>query len=72
MAGLDFEGDRNDVITELSISDIVQDVLSARDGSATSIAFGTSFGSYPSTPVTLDAGEKAKLGTSGGAGIVYV
>lgn len=72
VAGLDFEGDKDDVITELSISDIIQDVLSARDGSATSIAFGTSFGSYPSTPVTLDPGEEAKLGTSGGAGIVYV
>lgn len=72
VSGLDFEGDKNNVITELTISDIVQDILSARDGSATSIAFGTSFGSYPSTPVTLDPGEEAKLGESGGDGVVYV
>ncbi len=63
VAGLDFEGDKNDVITQLTISDVIQDILSARSGSATSIAFGTGFGSYPSTPVTLDPGEKAKLGT---------
>lgn len=71
VAGLDFLGDKNDVITELTISDIIQDILSARSGSATSIAFGTSFGTYPSTPETLDPGEKAKLGTSD-LGIVYV
>ena len=63
VAGLDFLGDKNDVITQLTISDIIQDILSARSGSATSIAFGSSFGSYPSTPATLDPGEKAKLGT---------
>lgn len=64
VAGLDFLGDKNDVITELSISNVVQDILSARGGSATSIAFGTSFGSYPSSPETLDPGEKAKLGVT--------
>ena len=63
VAGLDFLGDKNDVITQLTISDIIQDILSARSGSATSIAFGTTFGAYPSTPDTLDPGEKAKLGT---------
>ena len=63
VAGLDFLGDKNDVVTQLTISNIIQDILFARNGSATSIAFGTGFGSYPSTPVTLDPGEKAKLGT---------
>ena len=63
VSGLDFLGDKNDVITQLTISDIIQDILKARSGSATSIAFGSVFGSYPSTPDTLDPGEKAKLGT---------
>lgn len=63
VAGLDFLGDKNDVITQLTISDIIQDILKARGGSATSIAFGLVFGSYPSTPDTLGPGEKAKLGT---------
>jgi len=68
VSGLDF--DKNDTITALTISDIVQDILSARGGSATDINFGLSFGIYTSTIETLDPGEKAKLADTNG--IAYV
>lgn len=65
--GLDFEGDKNDVITALTISDIVQDIISARGGSATKVEFGIAPGVFTSTQETLDSGEKAKLGVTANA-----
>lgn len=66
--GLDFEGDKNDIITALTISDIVQDIIAARGGSATKIEFGLVKGTYTSTQETLEPGEKAKLGITIDAG----
>lgn len=64
--GLDFDGDRNDLITALTVSNIVQDVLKANSASAEGIAFGLSVDTFlPS--YQMGQGEKAKLG-----GITYV
>ena len=68
VAGLDFE--KNDTITALTISDIVQDILTARGGSATDINFGLSLGVFTSTKEILDPGEKAKLADTDG--VTYV
>jgi len=60
--GLDPIFTRNDLITDLTISDVVQDVLSAAGGSADSLIFGTSF---PTSLFNyrLSPGEKAKAGS---------
>ncbi len=59
--GLDAEEDRNDTITDLSLSDIVQDILRINNSTATGVGFGLSpgtfLGKYPLFP-----GELAKLG----------
>lgn len=68
VSGLDF--DKNDTITALTISDIVQDILTARGGSATEVKFGLAFGVYTSTIEVLDPGEKAKLADTNG--VAYV
>jgi hypothetical protein len=65
--GLDFEGDKNDIITALTISDIVQDIIAARGGSATKVEFGIAPGVFTATQETLDSGEKAKLGVTANA-----
>jgi uncharacterized phage protein gp47/JayE len=66
--GLDSTVDRNDKITDLTVSDVVQDVLSANGGTANSVAFDTSAGgSIPE--YTLSPGELAKLASGG---ITYV
>jgi hypothetical protein len=67
--GIDVVRERNDLITELTISEVIQDVLSTYGGSAESIAFGLSVGSFI-TFYSLDPGELAKLGSPNG--IVYV
>ena len=59
--GLDAEENRNDIITDLSISDIIQDILSANNSSASGAAFGLSPGSFIGA-YTLFPGELAKLG----------
>lgn len=59
--GIDFIGDRNDTITDLTLSAVVQDQLSASGASARSVAFGfTPSTSEPSH--ILAQGEKAKSG----------
>lgn len=55
--GLDFIGDKNDTITDLTVSQVVQDILSANAGSATAVGVSVA------TPYVLDPGEKAKRGT---------
>jgi uncharacterized phage protein gp47/JayE len=54
--------DRNDTITDLTVSKVVQDVLSTYGGTASVVEFGVEGGSSEET-YTLSAGEKAKLGT---------
>ena len=67
--GLDSIVDRNDKITDLTVSNVVQDVLSANGGTANSVAFSTVPGdSIPEYQLSM--GELAKLATSGG--ITYV
>jgi len=58
--GLDFISDRNDFITNTSVSTIVQDVLKANGAAAASIGFGTSLGTFAPS-YTLGQGETAKL-----------
>jgi hypothetical protein len=67
--GLDSILDRNDKITDLTVSNVVQDVLSANGGTANSVAFDISpGGSIPEYQLSM--GELAKLAASGG--ITYV
>jgi uncharacterized phage protein gp47/JayE len=66
--GLDSLLDRNDKITDLTVSGVVQDVLSANGGTANSVAFSNvSGGSIPE--YQLSPGELAKLASGG---ITYV
>ena len=66
--GVDAIVGRNDLITDLTVSNVVQDVLAANGGSAQSVAFDIiSGGSIPE--YQLGQGEKAKLSPGG---ITYV
>jgi hypothetical protein len=66
--GIDAPIERNDLITDLTVSDVVQDVLKANGGSAQSVAFDiVSGGSIPE--YQLGQGETAKNAAVGG--IVY-
>lgn len=66
--GLDSVLDRNDKITDLTVSNVVQDILSANGGTANSVAFDiTPGGSIPE--YQLSPGELAKLASGG---ITYV
>lgn len=66
--GLDSILDRNDKITDLTVSNVVQDVASANGGTANAVAFGLSPGeSIPE--YQLSPGELAKLASGG---ITYV
>jgi len=63
--GLDIDSDRNDLITDLTVSETVQDILKANGASAEGIAFGLIPASFlPS--FQLGQGEKAK-----NAGVSY-
>jgi hypothetical protein len=64
--GVDYPPDRNDVITALSISDIVQEILAANRASAQEILFGPAVDIFVPKK-TLDPNERVKLG-----GIAYV
>ncbi|MEE8206715.1 MAG: baseplate J/gp47 family protein [Nitrospinaceae bacterium] len=66
--GVDSVVDRDDLITDLTVSNVVQDVLSAAGGSAQAVAFDIlSGGSLPE--FQLGQGETAKLAAGG---ITYV
>ena len=66
--GLDSLLDRNDKITDLTLSNVVQDVLSANGGTASGVAFDiTPGGSLPE--YQLSPGELSKLASGG---ITYV
>jgi hypothetical protein len=59
--GIDLPQERNDNITDLTVSTVVQDVLSANGGTADGIGFGLSPGTFlPS--YLLGEGERAKSG----------
>lgn len=59
--GVDLPQDKNDIITDLTISDVIQDVLFANSSSASEVAFEVSSVSYDT--YQLSAGELAKTGT---------
>ncbi len=62
VAGIDPPQDRADTITALSLSDVVQDIVSANGGIAEKVVFGTSPG-QDLPGYTLDPGELTKLGS---------
>lgn len=66
--GLDIAADRNDIITQLSISEVVQDTLRANSATATGIGFGVAPASFLSD-YSLGKGEKAKIAVGG---VTYV
>jgi hypothetical protein len=62
---IDVVSEKNNILTDLTVSKIVQDVLSTYGGTAESATFGV-YGVSPPVAVstyTLDANELAKLGT---------
>jgi len=63
--GLDIDADRNDMITSVSVGQIVQGVLAANSASADRVQFGDTPGAYLDN-YQLGQGEKAKNG-----GITY-
>ena len=65
--GLDFDGDRNETITAVSLSEIVEGIVSSVGGSVSTVRFGTSPGTFTSLTLTLGEGEKVKSG-----GVTYV
>lgn len=61
LPGIDILTERNDSITDLTVSDIVQDILTANGGSAQGVGFGPSVGVFYSI-YFLNPGELTKLG----------
>lgn len=59
--GVDLIQDRNDLITDLSLSSVVQETISVYGASATDVSF--SIASVAQTSYRLDQGETVKLGT---------
>ena len=62
ITALDYEGDQKNTITQLSVADVVQDVLSNYGGYANSVLMAPA-GSVWLPSYVLGANEKAKLGT---------
>jgi hypothetical protein len=68
LTGIDLEQERNDFITNLTVSEVVQDILSANGASGEDVSFAVS--TAPGTPLAnyrLDPGELSKLDS-----VVYV
>jgi uncharacterized phage protein gp47/JayE len=59
--GVDLIQDRNDLVTDLVLSQVVQNVLDAYGASASEVAFDIA--AVPKTTYQLSQGETAKLGT---------
>lgn len=59
--GLDIEEEKNDIITDLSLSDTVQDILRINNSTANGVGFGFSPGSFVGN-YQLQPGELVKLG----------
>jgi len=62
VTGIDAEIDRNDVITSVKLSQVIQDILAAYGATVDDITFELTGGS-PVTRYTVDENELAKLGT---------
>ena len=62
--GLDISSSKNDIITDLSVSEVVQDVLKANSASATGVGFGLAPSVFESF-FQLGQGEKTKLDAGG-------
>jgi len=60
--GIDVTAERNDTVTRLTISDIVEDVLKANSGYATGVEFGLVPGMTLASYL-LNPGQKVKVGT---------
>ena len=65
VTGLDLDQNRNDTVTDLSVSEVVQNVLRSSGSSATGVGFGLTPGIFEAE-YSLNPGELAKLG-----GIAY-
>jgi len=62
--GIDVAQEKNNIVTELTIAEVVQDVLSSYGASATSIAFGLAAGVPETDPYTLGNDELGKYGST--------
>jgi hypothetical protein len=65
--GVDVENEKNDTVTDLTLSDVIQDVLESYGGSAETVSFGLTAGTFDQGTYTLEPGELAKNG-----GVTYV
>ena len=61
VTAIDLPSERNDLITDLTISNIVQDILTVNSASAEEVAFDIGAGDLDN--YQLEPGELAKLGT---------
>lgn len=66
ISGIDYEGSRNDIITDVSVSRKIQDIMERYGATADDIGFGLNPATYWPT-YTLQKGELCKLGD-----IIYV
>jgi len=66
ITGLDFESDKNNTITDLTVSSVVQDIIEPVGGSAGTVGFGLVVGIFIPSYV-LKQGEMAKSG-----GVIFV
>lgn len=61
--GIDLPQERNDLITDVTLSTIVQSAITDAGGSVDDVDFGIAPGVFTSTSYRLDPGELAKLGS---------
>lgn len=61
--GIDLPQERNDLITDVTISAIVQSAITDSGGSADEVNFGVAPGVFTTVSYRLDPGELAKLGS---------
>lgn len=61
--GIDLSQERNDLITNVTLSAVVQDVIATTGGSMDEVAFGLAPATFTSVQYRLDPGELAKLGS---------
>lgn len=61
VTGIDFEAERNDTFTTVSVAGVVSDALRATGGSAEAVSFGLAFGDVQAV-YTLNPGELSAFG----------
>lgn len=61
--GIDLDQQRNDLVTDVILSKIVQDAIADTGGSVDEVAFGIVIATFTDVQYRLDPGEKAKLGS---------